>query len=105
MHKFYALAVTHWKHVTSERGFDDANSGREGKPDTEKPKGQLPSYHLTTTANRYERSHTRKVNLCIIQVLHAAGRAVSFHSASKRTGCLVGNGLLGIRMVAVCNRP
>ena len=51
MHKFYALAVTHWKHVTSERGFDDADSGREGKPDTEKPKGQLPSYHLTTTAN------------------------------------------------------
>ena len=49
--KFYALAVTHWKHVTSERGFDDADSGREGKPDTEKPKGQLPSYHLTTTAN------------------------------------------------------
>ena len=68
MHKFYALAVTHWKHVTSERGFDDADSGREGKPDTEKPKGQLPSCHLTTTANRYERSHTRKVNLCIIQV-------------------------------------
>ncbi len=27
------------------------DSGREGKPDTEKPKGQLPSYHLTTTAN------------------------------------------------------
>ena len=51
MHKIYALAVTHWKHVTSERGFDDADSGREGKPDTEKPKGQLPSYHLTTTAN------------------------------------------------------
>ncbi len=49
--KFYALAVTHWKHVTSERGFDDADSGREGKPDTEKPKDQLPSYHLTTTAN------------------------------------------------------
>ena len=48
---FYALAVTHWKHVTSERGFDDVDSGREGKPDTEKPKGQLPSYHLTTTAN------------------------------------------------------
>ena len=23
-----ALAVTHWKHVTSERGFDDADSGR-----------------------------------------------------------------------------
>ena len=39
------------KYVTSERGFDDADSGREGKPDTEKPKGQLPSYHLTTTAN------------------------------------------------------
>ena len=51
MHKFYALAVTHWKHVTSERGFDDADSGWEGKPDTEKPKDQLPSYHLTTTAN------------------------------------------------------
>ena len=49
--KFYALAVTHWNHVTSERGFDDADSGREGKPDTEKAKGQLPSYHLTTTAN------------------------------------------------------
>ena len=47
----WTLAVTHWKHVTSERGFDDADSGREGKPDTEKPKGQLPSYHLTTTAN------------------------------------------------------
>ena len=45
------LAVTHWKHVTSERGFDDAESGREGKPGTEKPKDQLPSYHLTTTAN------------------------------------------------------
>ena len=38
--------------VTSERGFDDADSGREGKPGTEKPKDQLPSYHL------YERSHT-----------------------------------------------
>ena len=49
--KFYALAVTHGKHVTSERGFDDADSEREGKPGTEKPKDQLPSYHLTTTAN------------------------------------------------------
>ena len=51
MHKSLSLAVTHWNHVTSERGFDDADSGREGKPDTEKPKDQLPSYHLTTTAN------------------------------------------------------
>ena len=31
-------------------GFADADSGREGKPGTEKPKEELPSYHLTAAA-------------------------------------------------------
>ena len=78
--KFYALAATHWKHVTSERRFADADSGREGKPGTEKLKDQLPSSHLTTAAkllptqphSQSESVHNSGINK--VQQLFAARR-------------------------------
>ena len=52
MHKILCTSRTHWNHVTSERGF----AGREGKPGTEKPKDQLPSF---TTANPTTEPHSQ----------------------------------------------
>ncbi len=81
----------HWKHVTSERGFDDADSGREGKPATEKPKDQLPSYHLTTTANplrtqphsQSESVHNSGVTTHVVERLNPLGVYGTLKKQSK----------------------
>ena len=114
MHKIYALAVTHWKHVTSERGFDDADSGREGKPDTEKPKGQLPSYHLTTTANplrtqphsQSESVHNSGVKLSSLAAFSPpAAAAKSLIPSLSSSGILSQNGRILLNLTVPIHVP